>query len=224
MTDLDKLLKQHFDAEDKPSLDAQIDQWLAEDLTAEYDRIVAQQETAAGSRPVRKRLARWLTAAAAIALLIGVGVWLWPKEKTTSQQQMAKVVEKKTLHQTTLSQTTLALPPSMKGEAPPPAPPCMEGSNYSPRSEGHATQSEVKESPQLRETPTPDTPTATSDSLDFYLARLEKSLDEVSDSLYQERAEQIIRADARLQRLIRRIYMDDIERQRQAQEAMYLHY
>lgn len=131
MTDLDKLLKQHFDAEDKPSLDAQIDQWLAEDLTAEYDRIVAQQEAAAGSRPVRKRLARWLTAAAAIALLIGVGVWLWPKEKTTSQQQMAKVVEKKTLHQTTLTQTTLALPPSMKGEAPPPAPPCMEGSNYS---------------------------------------------------------------------------------------------
>ena len=114
------------------------------------------------------------------------------------------------------------LPPSMKGEAP--APPCMEGSNYSPRSEGHATQSEVKESPQQRETPTPDTPAATSDSLDFYLARLEKSLDEVSDSLYQERAEQIIRADARLQRLVRRIYMDDIERQRQAQEAMYLHY
>lgn len=72
--------------------------------------------------------------------------------------------------------------------------------------------------------PTPDTPAATSDSLDFYLARLEKSLDEVSDSLYQERAEQIIRADARLQRLVRRIYMDDIERQRQAQEAMYLHY
>lgn len=219
MTDLDKLLKQHFDAEDKPSLDAQIDQWLAEDLTAEYERIVAQQEAAAGSRPVRKRLARWLTAAAAIVLLIGMGVWLWPKEKTTSQQQMAKVVEKKTLHQ-----TTLPLPPSMKGEAPPPAPPCMEGSNYSPRLEGHATLSEVKESPQLRETPTPDTPAATSDSLDFYLARLEKSLDEVSDSLYQERAEQIIRADARLQRLVRRIYMDDIERQRQAQEAMYLHY
>ena len=222
MTNLDKLLKQHFGAEDKPSLDAQIDQWLAEDLTAEYDRIVAQQEAAAESRPVRKRLARWLTAAAAIALLIGVGVWLWPKEKTTSQQQMAKVVEKKTLHQTTLPQTTLALSPSMKGEAP--APPCMEGSNYSPRSEGHAVQSEVKESPQLRETPTPDTPVATTDSLDFYLARLEKSLDEVSDSLYQERAEQIIRADARLQRLVRRIYMDDIERQRQAQEAMYLHY
>ena len=222
MTNLDKLLKQHFGAEDKPSLDAQIDQWLAEDLTAEYDRIVAQQEAAAESRPVRKRLARWLTAAAAIALLIGMGVWLWPKEKTTSQQQMAKVVEKKTLHQTTLHQTTLTLHPSMKGEAP--APPCMEGSNYSPRSEGHATQSEVKESPQLRETPTPDTPAATTDSLDFYLARLEKSLDEVSDSLYQERAEQIIRADARLQRLVRRIYMDDIERQRQAQEAMYLHY
>ena len=53
MTDLDKLLKQHFDAEDKPSLDAQIDQWLAEDLTAESDRIVAQQEAAAGSRAVR---------------------------------------------------------------------------------------------------------------------------------------------------------------------------
>ena len=71
MTDLDKLLKQHFDAEEKPSLDAQIDQWLAEDLTAEYDHIVAQQEAAAGSRPVRKRLARWLSAAAAIVLLIG---------------------------------------------------------------------------------------------------------------------------------------------------------
>ena len=67
-------------------------------------------------------------------------------------------------------------------------------------------------------------PTASSDSLDYYLARLEKCLDEVGDSLYQERAEQIIRADVRLQRLVKRIYMDDIERQRQRQQAMYLHY
>ena len=60
----------------------------------------------------------------------------------------------------------------------------------------------------------------TTDSLQYYIARLEQELAQVTDSGYTAKAEQIIRADARLQRLVRRIMAGEIERNGQPVEAM----
>ena len=60
----------------------------------------------------------------------------------------------------------------------------------------------------------------TADSLQYYITRLEQELAHVTDSTYTAKAEQIIRADARLQRLVRRIMVGEIERNGQPVEAM----
>lgn len=218
MNHLDELLKQHYAHGDKKELDAQIDQWLDEDLTAEYNRIVAGQETATlHPRPARKYLARWLSAAAAITLLIIIGMWLWPSKSQNEQPEVAKVEKK--------------APMNMKEESPSNSSPVEVAAKPIPQRNSQRKPHRKKLPPvsnmmaaKATEKEDVSVLTASYDSLDYYLARLEKCLDEVGDSLYQERAEQIIRADVRLQRLVKRIYMDDIERQRQRQQAMYLHY
>ena len=62
--------------------------------------------------------------------------------------------------------------------------------------------------------------TNTVDSLQYYIARLEKELAEVPDSNYTTKAEQIIRADARLQRLVQRIMIGEMEKDNPSVEAM----
>lgn len=62
---------------------------------------------------------------------------------------------------------------------------------------------------------------ATKDSLEYYIARLEKELDEVTDSTtYTAKAEEIIRADARLQKLIQRIMIGELTKDDQHIESM----
>lgn len=64
---------------------------------------------------------------------------------------------------------------------------------------------------------------STADSLQYYIARLERELEQVSDSDYSSKAEEIIRADARMQRLVQRIMMGTIEKEGQPAEAMANH-
>jgi len=64
-------------------------------------------------------------------------------------------------------------------------------------------------------------PAATAaDSLQYYIARLEHELEQVTDSNYTAKAEQIIRADARLQRLVQRIMIGEMQRSDMPVEAM----
>jgi hypothetical protein len=63
----------------------------------------------------------------------------------------------------------------------------------------------------------------TADSLQIYIERLERELAQVTDSSYTTKAEQIIRADARLQRLVQRIMMGEITRNSQPMEAINSH-
>ena len=67
-------------------------------------------------------------------------------------------------------------------------------------------------------------PPSATDSLAYYLARLEHCLDQVDDSVYMERAEEIIRADARLQLLVNRIYQNQFRQETENNEALYLKY
>ena len=62
---------------------------------------------------------------------------------------------------------------------------------------------------------------ATKDSLQFYIERLEQELNNITDSsTYTAKAEQIIRADARLQKLIQRIMIGELTKDDQHIESM----
>ncbi len=86
--DMEKKLDQLL--ADMPKRKYNLDAWLAEDETAEFDRIVHQQrdssDFAAGSdgkiignkpRPLR----RWIAAAASLIIIIGIGATLWPTKE-----------------------------------------------------------------------------------------------------------------------------------------------
>ena len=51
-----------------------MEQWLTEDETAEYDRIVSQ-------RRAKRRQLRWAIAAVIVALIVVGTIVLWPKEQ-----------------------------------------------------------------------------------------------------------------------------------------------
>ena len=60
----------------------------------------------------------------------------------------------------------------------------------------------------------------TTDSLQFYIARLEKELENVNESTYTTKAEEVLRADARLQKLVQRIMMGELTKANMPSEAL----
>ena len=62
--------------------------------------------------------------------------------------------------------------------------------------------------------------TSTTDSLQYYIASLEKELENVNESTYTAKAEEVLRADARLQRLVQRIMMGELTKDNVPAEAM----
>jgi hypothetical protein len=85
--DMEKKLDQLLAEMPKRKYD--LDAWLAEDETAEFDRIVSEQKKSAKIKPLR----RWLAAAACLILIIGIGVTLWPKEEQPTAPLTAKKPE-----------------------------------------------------------------------------------------------------------------------------------
>ena len=61
---------------------------------------------------------------------------------------------------------------------------------------------------------------STIDSLQYYIARLEHELENVADSTYTAKAEQVIRADARLQKLVQRIMIGELTKDNVPAEAL----
>ena len=61
---------------------------------------------------------------------------------------------------------------------------------------------------------------STTDSLQYYIARLEKELENVNESTYTAKAEEVLRADARLQKLVQRIMMGELTKDDVPAEAM----
>jgi hypothetical protein len=58
------------------------------------------------------------------------------------------------------------------------------------------------------------------DSLQYYIARLEKELETVNENTYAVKAEEVIRADARLQRLVQRIMIGELTRSDEPSAAL----
>jgi hypothetical protein len=94
--DMEKKLDQLLADMSKRKYD--LDAWLAEDETAEFDRIVSEQKMPEENAPANftakiKPLHRWLAAAACLILIIGIGVTLWPKEKLPTAPLTAQETE-----------------------------------------------------------------------------------------------------------------------------------
>lgn len=60
----------------------------------------------------------------------------------------------------------------------------------------------------------------TTDSLQYYIARLEKELESVNESTYTVKAEEVLRADARLQKLVQRIMMGELTKDNMPAEVL----
>lgn len=179
----------------RPS-DNEMAQWLAEDETAAYDQMVS-------SRHAKRHALRWAAAAVVTILLTAGAFVLWTKDTGTD---------------TSRTHSTTSVPTPVTAQA---------------DSAVHREDAPIEAKPRtLAATPHPIKRTVhqqaassstTADSLQIYIERLERELAQVTDSSYTTKAEQIIRADARLQRLVQRIMMGEITRNSQPMQAINSH-
>ena len=191
----------------RPS-DNEMAQWLAEDETAAYDQMVSSHHMEHntlhnGEHHAKRHALRWAAAAVVTILLTAGAFVLWTKDTGTDTSR-------------THSTTSVPTPVTAQGD-----------------SAVHREDAPIEAKPRtLAATPRPikravhqqaASSSTTADSLQIYIERLERELAQVTDSSYTTKAEQIIRADARLQRLVQRIMMGEITRNSQPMEAINSH-
>ena len=197
---IDKLLRDQATAEEEQLIaqmlrkEEDIDHWLAEDETAEYDRIV-------NKRQAQRRYLRWGMAAAVAAILAAGTVTLWPEHATqplTAESEL--VVNGRPQHAEQVADSSLVTDNTEESV----------NTRVAVQQPIHkkVTARTYKQHPSLAV-----------DSLQYYIARLEHELEDVSDSSYSTKAEQVIKADARLQRLVQRIMMGELTKGEQLEEA-----
>lgn len=192
---IEKLLKEQATPEEEHL----IAQMLRQKNQENTDLWLIEDETETYDRLVnqrhaRRRLMRWSVAAIFIALIAAGAIVLWPNsENPVSRDKIA-------IHKT--GAAAVATPEH--AIAPNPTPPIV-------------AKSTVQKPVKAKAIPKA---TNTADSLQIYIERLEQELAQLTDSSYTAKAEQIIRADARLQRLVQRIMIGEIERNGQPIEAL----
>ena len=162
-----------------------VEQWLTEDETAEYDRIVNQ-------RRAKRSYLRWAVAAmVAIVLAAGAAV-LWPKQETMPLVATSNAIQESKPIPTT--QDTVIVVQQL--------PIAKPNRNHSVKRQQVTKQA------------------STVDSLKYYIARLEHELENVNESTYTAKAEEVLRADARLQKLVQRIMIGELTKDDVQEEAM----
>ena len=188
-----------------------IDKLLNEQTTPEEEHLIAQKlrqkedierwliedETAlydsiVAKRQAKHRYLRWTIAATiAIVLAIGAAV-LWPKQEAISLVATTNAIQKPQPIPT--AQDTVLVAQQFP----------------IPKQKRSHTIKHQQVSKQV----------STIDSLQYYIVRLEHELENVSDSTYTAKAEQVIRADARLQKLVQRIMIGELTKDDVQEEAM----
>ena len=188
-----------------------IDKLLNEQTTPEEEHLIAQElrqkedierwliedETAlydsiVAKRQAKRRYLRWTIAATiAIVLAIGAAV-LWPKQEAISLVATTNAIQKPQPIPT--AQDTVLVAQQFP----------------IPKQKRSHTIKHQQVSKQV----------STIDSLQYYIVRLEHELENVSDSTYTAKAEQVIRADARLQKLVQRIMIGELTKDDVQEEAM----
>ena len=187
-----------------------IDKLLNEQTTPEEEHLIAQKlrqkedierwliedETAlydsiVAKRQAKRRYLRWAIAAVIVTLLISGATLLWPQQ--ASDPQMATTSNVILNNQPNDTKQQPLLPPT---EIQQPVPPKAK-----------------KKAVKRRQT-------SATDSLNYYIARLEKELENVNESTYNTKAEEVLRADARLQKLVQRIMIGELTKDNVPAEAL----
>lgn len=205
-----------------PTSDNDIDTWLSEDETATYDAIIRQRHR-------RIFAVRWAAAAIFIGLVFVMGMH-FGHNTTYSDSTEHNSMTVLNATSDTPSTTCLMSPPSQ---------PQHTSTQTGPQSPTSNQASEKrKETPKTPTAPpslataipnitasntvttavTPAGMTA-ADSMTILLERMERDLDNLSDSVYLAHVEQIIKADARFQKLMNKIIINNITRQDKPTEA-----
>ena len=145
-----------------------------------------------GQRSAKRSYIRWAVAACFALLMAAGAVMLWPREQASDA-----IAEQKPAEVTT---------PVVSDAEPAVA-------IVTPAKSASTTKRHKR---HLRKR----TAANTTDSLQFYIARLEKELENVNESTYTTKAEEVLRADARLQKLVQRIMMGELTKANMPSEAL----
>ena len=184
---------------------------LPEDFT---DRLMEQIEPTPNPSPRegRTKTLRWMATAACLLIIIGVGMALLPKEEPAKTQPIVVKKTEKPLPQ--------PLPREGSSESLP------YGEKFGGESHGENPKKTVAKAKAVSQRPTQTTAThntsttvATTDSLDYYIDKIERELAQVDESLYIERMNKVIRADERLQRMVNSYILHTLDKEGRPQTA-----
>lgn len=174
---------------------------IAGGLEREYDvdAWLLEDETEAYERIVslrrRRMLGRWAAVAVLAATVVMGAILLWPQD--AAETPVAKTHKVNSDARLVSDNTVMQNYTQTAGKSPRP----VRVAKSTPPAQEKCAQPKA------------------ADSLQIYIARLEKELDNVGDSDYTTQAEQIIKADERLQRLVQRIMIGEINRGEQSAET-----
>ena len=182
---------------------------LPEDFT---DRLMRRLEPTPSPREGRTKTLRWMAAAACLLIIIGLGLTLLPKEEPAKTQPVVVKKTEKPLPQ--------PLPREGSSESLP------YGEKFGGESHGENPKETVAKAKAVSQRPTQTTAThntptavATTDSLDYYIDKIERELAQVDESLYIERMNKVIRADERLQRMVNSYILHTLDKEGRPQTA-----
>ena len=188
-----------------------IDKLLNEQTTPEEEHLIAQElrqkedierwliedETAVydhivAKRQAKRRYLRWTIAAVIVAIVISGATILWPQQ--ASETQVAK--------------TTNAILNDKPNDT----------TKQQPLLSSTEIQQAVPQKAKVKAVKRRQT--SVTDSLNYYIARLEKELENVNESTYTTKADEVLRADARLQKLVQRIMIGELTKDNVPAEAL----
>lgn len=188
-----------------------IDKLLNEQTTPEEEHLIAQKlrqkedierwliedETAlydniVAKQQAKRRYLRWAIAAVIVALVISGATILWPQQ--ASETQVAK--------------TTNAILNDKPNDT----------TKQQPLLSSTEIQQAVPQKAKVKAVKRHQT--SVTDSLNYYIARLEKELENVNESTYTTKADEVLRADARLQKLVQRIMIGELTKDNVPAEAL----
>lgn len=162
------------------------EEWLTEDETATYDRIVSQRRWLRWAK-------QWSMAAALAGVFFLLGM-LWPRQHINEQHQMAQTENIETPPQTTNSKNMLAQAPEVVQEKTPTS-----------ETTKPTTRTEATQKPESK----PKAPSvSTEKDLNERLACIEKELDQVDEEVYTAHLKRIVAMDEKLQHMVKQILTD----------------